>query len=132
MPIEGATMILHEKDGVVTYANGMIIKDFYRPFTPVVQREEAIVTAILNTRATKYAWENERMEQDLKMVRNDEKATYYPTPRLVFFDPEFTSDARNYRLAYEVNVFAIEPLESINSEFHNSKNSLFLPLLFNV
>ena len=113
VPIEGATMILHEKDGVVTYANGMIIKDFYRPFTPVVQREEAIVTAILNTRATKYAWENESMEQDLKMVRNDEKATYYPTPRLVFFDPEFTSDARNYRLAYEVNVFAIEPLESI-------------------
>lgn len=112
VPIEGATMLLHEKDGVVTYANGMIIKDFYRPFTPTVQTEEVIATAILNTRATKYAWEDKGLEQDLKMVRNDEKATYYPTPRLVFFDPEFSSDARNYRLAYEVNVFAIEPLGS--------------------
>ena len=112
VPIEGATMILHEKNGVVTYANGMIIPNFYRPFTPTVQREEAIATAIINTRATRYAWENESLEQDLKMVRNDEKATYYPTPRLVFFDPNFTADARNYRLAYEVNIFAIEPLES--------------------
>ena len=112
VPIEGATMILHEKNGVVTYANGMIIPNFYRPFTPTVQREEAIATAIINTRATRYAWENESLEQDLKMVRNDEKATYYPTPRLVFFDPNFTADARNYRLAYEVNIFAIEPLEN--------------------
>ena len=112
VPIEGATMLLHEKDGVVTYANGMLVRNFYRPFTPVVQGEEAIATAILNTRATKYAWENESLEQDLKMARNDEKATYYPTPRLIFFDPEFSSDARNYRLTYEVNVFAIEPLES--------------------
>ncbi|MBR0077803.1 MAG: M4 family metallopeptidase [Bacteroidales bacterium] len=112
IPIEGATMILHEKNGVVTYANGMIIQNFYRPFTPVVQGEDAILTALLNTRATKYAWENESMEQDLKMIRNDEKATYYPTPRLIFFDPQFSSDARNYRLTYEVNVFAIEPLES--------------------
>ena len=112
VPIEGATMILHEKNGVVTYANGMIIRDFYRPFTPTVTGEEAIATALLNTRATKYAWENESLEQDLKTARNDEKATYYPTPRLVFFDPDFTADARNYRLAYEVNVFAIEPLEN--------------------
>lgn len=113
VPIEGATMILHEKNGVVTYANGMLIQNFYRPFTPTVRSEEAIATAIINTRATKYAWENESLEQDLKNVRNDEKATYYPTPRLVFFDPQFSSVAGNYRLAYEVNIFAIEPLESI-------------------
>ena len=112
VPIEGATMILHEKNGVVTYANGMIIQNFYRPFTPTVQKEEAIATAILNTRAAKYAWENESLEQDLKMVRNDEKATYYPTPRLIFFDPQFSSDASNYRLTYEVHIFALEPLES--------------------
>ncbi|MBQ7734724.1 MAG: M4 family metallopeptidase [Bacteroidales bacterium] len=112
VPIEGATMILHEKNGVVTHTSGVIIKNFYRPFTPVVQGEEAIATAIRNTHATKYAWENESLEQDLKMVRNDEKATYYPTPRLIFFDPQFSTDASNYRLAYEVNVFAIEPLES--------------------
>lgn len=112
VPIEGATMILHEKNGVVTYANGMLIQNFYRPFTPTVQSEEAIATAILNTRATKYAWENETLEQDLKNVRNDEKATYYPTPRLVFFDPQFTAQAGNYRLTYEVSIFAIEPLES--------------------
>lgn len=112
VPIEGATMILHEKNGVVTYANGMLIQNFYRPFTPTVRSEEAIATAILNTRATQYAWENESLEQDLKMVRNDEKATYYPTPRLVFFDPQFSSVAGNYRLAYEVDIFAIEPLGS--------------------
>ena len=110
VPIEGATMILHEKDGVVTYANGMVIQNFYRPFTPTVQKDEAVATAIINTRATKYAWENESLEQDLKSVRNDEKATYYPTPKLIFFDPEFSSDARNYRLTYEVSVFSIEPL----------------------
>ena len=110
VPIVGATMILHEKNGVVTYANGMIIHDFYRPFTPVVQNEEAVVTALLNTHAKKYAWEDENMEQDLKTTRNDEKATYYPTPRLVFYDPESSSDAQNYRLAYEVSILSIDPL----------------------
>ncbi len=110
VPIEGATMVLHEKNGVVTYANGMIIHNFYCPFTPVVQSEEAVLTALLNTRATKYAWEDQSLEQDLKMVRNDEKATYYPTPRLIFYDPGFSSDARNYRLTYEVSVLSIEPL----------------------
>lgn len=110
VPIEGATMILHEKNGVVTYANGMIVQNFYRPFTPTVQKDEVIATALINTRATKYAWENETLEQDLKNVRHDEKATYYPSPRLIFFDPQYSSDASQYRLAYEVTVFALEPL----------------------
>ena len=103
-------MILHEKNGLVTYANGKIIHNFYRPFTPVVQSEEAVAAALLNTHAKKYAWDDENMEQDLKTTHNNEKETYYPTPRLIFYDPESSSDAQNYRLAYEVSILSIDPL----------------------
>ncbi len=112
VPIEGATLVLHEKNGVVTYVNGLFVRNFSQPFTPTVNGTTAVETAIAKMGAAKYAWENESLEQDLKMIRNDEKATYYPTPRLIFFDQNHSSVSENYRLAYEVSVFAIDPFET--------------------
>ena len=110
VPIEGATIILHEKDGVVTYANGQFIRDFSRPFLPVFSAENAVALAILNTPAEQYAWQNEDLEKDLKETRQDPDATYAPQAKLMYYDPSHGSDFRNYRLTYEVEVFAITPL----------------------
>lgn len=113
VPVMGAVMLLHEKNGVVTYANGMIVSDFSRPFVALYAADEAVNQAILATGASSYAWENESLEQDLKVTKKDEKATYYPTPKLIFYDKELSSDAANYRLAYEVSVFALQPLQTV-------------------
>ncbi|MBO4645745.1 MAG: M4 family metallopeptidase [Bacteroidales bacterium] len=110
IPINGAVMILHEKEGKVTYANGVILHNFSKPWTPLMSSDDAAALAIQLTPADQYAWENEQLEADLKETMHDEKATYYPTPQLVFYDPAFSSDASAYRLAYEVSVFSISPL----------------------
>lgn len=113
VPVEGAVMLLHERNGVVTYANGVIVSNFNRPFIPLYSAEDAVGQAILATNASTYAWENESLEQDLKMKMNDEKATYYPTPKLIFYDKELSNDASQYRLAYEVGVFSLQPMQTI-------------------
>lgn len=113
VPVMGAVMLLHEKNGVVTYANGMIISNFSRPFVALYPADDAAAQAIMATNASVYAWQNESLEQDLKVTMNDEKATYYPTPKLLFYDQELSSDAANYRLAYEVSVFSLQPLQTV-------------------
>lgn len=113
VPIHGATFILHEQDGVVTYANGLIVCNFQKPFTPLFPADDAVQLAILTTGASEYAWENEGLENDLKETKQDDKATYYPTPKLMFYSHNGSGDARNYRLAYEVSVFSLTPLQSM-------------------
>lgn len=113
VPIHGATFILHEQNGVVTYANGLIVCHFQKPFVPIFAADDAVQLAILTTGATEYAWENEGLENDLKETMQDDKATYYPTPKLMFYSHNGSGDARDYRLAYEVSVFSLTPLQSI-------------------
>lgn len=110
VPIEGATLVLHEKNGVVTYANGQFISNFNRPFMPVFSADDAVALAILNTPAEQYSWQNEDLEKDLKETRQDPSATYAPQAKLMYYDPSHSSDCRNYRLAYEIEVFALNPL----------------------
>lgn len=109
IPIEGATLILHEKDGKIISCNGSIVNNFNRPFTPIVNAEDAVRTAIESTPAKTYAWEVDAMEQDIKTLFQDEKATYYPTPKLLFFDPNYSYNAQNYRLTFAIDILSMEP-----------------------
>lgn len=113
VPVMGAVILLHEKNGVVTYANGVIISNFSRPFVALYPADEAVNQAIMATNASVYAWQNESLEQDIKVTMNDEKATYYPTPKLVFYDQKLSTDAAHYRLAYEVSVFSLQPMQTM-------------------
>lgn len=110
VPIEDAIMLLHEKNGVVTYINGVNMADFAKPYTPIFAAEDAVALAILNAPADQYAWQVPTLENDLKETMQDKDATYYPTPKLMFFDPKHGTDVSSYRLVYEVEVFAIQPL----------------------
>lgn len=128
IPVEGNTLILHEKNGVVTYANGQFVSNFAAPFMPIFGADEAIALAISNTPAEQYAWQVEDLEKDLKELRNDPKATYAPQAKLVFYDPTHSTDARNYRLAYEIQVFAVAPLY-INLIYVDATNGEILKVL---
>lgn len=109
IPIVGATLLLHERDGKVTACNGTIVPHFARPFTPLITPERALESALKQISATQYAWENPILENDLKSLKNDPQATYYPTPTLAYFDPNYTYQPQNYRLAYAIDIFAMEP-----------------------
>ncbi len=109
IPVEGATLILHENNGKIVSCNGSIVNNFHRPFTPVVDAENAVQTAINNTPAKTYAWEVAVLEQDIKTQHQNEKATYYPTPKLIFFDPDYSYNAQNYRLTYAIDILSVEP-----------------------
>ena len=112
IPIDGAELVLHERNGVVTYVNGQFVCDFNRPFVPLISEEEAVSVALLNTPADQYAWENEDLEKDLKETRNDPNATYAPKGVLKFYDPNHGTDMRQYKLVYEVEVFSLKPLKT--------------------
>lgn len=109
IPIEGATVILHEKNGNVTYVNGQYIQHFSRPFIPIFGADEAIDQALSLSPATQYAWQVDELESDLKETMKDGSATYAPRASLVFYDTQHSTDARQYRLAYEIRIFAIKP-----------------------
>ncbi len=109
IPIEGATIILHEKNGLVTYLNGQYVKQFAKPFTPIFGADEAIDLALAQSPASQYAWQVEDLENDLKETMKDASATYAPRASLVYYDAQHSTDARQYRLAYEIHIFAINP-----------------------
>ncbi|HNW67510.1 MAG TPA: M4 family metallopeptidase [Bacteroidales bacterium] len=110
VPVAGATIILHEKNGVVTYLNGLFISNLSLPTTPFFTSDAAIALALETVPATTYAWQISELEQDIKNTTKDINATYYPTPKLLFFDQNYSNNAKNYRLTYEIEVFSIEPL----------------------
>lgn len=110
VPVSGATLVLHEKNGVVTYLNGLFISNLSSPSNPLFSEDAAVALALETVPATTYAWQVSALEQDLKAMKKDESATYYPTPKLVFYDKNYSNNAANYRLTYEVEVFSIQPL----------------------
>lgn len=110
VPILGATIILHEKNGVVTYLNGLFVSNLTSSTGTLFTSEAAISLALETVQATQYAWQVNDLEQDLKTMKNDKNATYYPTPKLIFYDQSYSNNAQNYRLAYEIEVFSIQPM----------------------
>ncbi|NQU84627.1 MAG: M4 family metallopeptidase [Mariniphaga sp.] len=105
--VEGGVYTLHIKKGNIESANGTYLKIDGLDINPVLFEEEAILAAIENTKATKYAWESEGMENIIKQDSKDEKATYYPEAELVIWHPYRENIPK---LAYKIEIYSIEPL----------------------
>lgn len=110
-PVEGAMYILHARDGIITHANGKLIRDIHVADSPAVSAGQAIELAKQHMGAARYAWENPKLEERIKMIKRDPAATFYPTPELVIADKNFQSDGSAYVLAWKVDLLADNPTE---------------------
>ncbi|MDD2344539.1 MAG: M4 family metallopeptidase [Bacteroidales bacterium] len=109
VPIMDAIFILHSKDGKLRTGTGKIVDTFNGNALAQVSASEAVGLAIGTIGASVYAWDVKEMEQDLKTMKNDENATYYPTAELMFFKKNQNGGNNEYRLVYRTEILAINP-----------------------
>jgi len=110
IPVEWAVYLMHEKDALVTHANGNLIKGLNISTTPSIPEAAALEIALQHTGATLYAWEEDSYEYALKQAKNNSAATFYPSGELVIIDPQLTQQAANCSLAYKFDIYAVQPL----------------------
>lgn len=107
--VADGVFILHSKDGKLKSGSGKIVKDISLSPSTQLTSNEAIQTAIAFVGASQYAWENTEMENDLKTMRNDKKATYYPQAELMYFNKNENKIGNEYQLVYKMEVLALKP-----------------------
>ncbi len=108
--VKGATLILHEKDGLVYKVNGNYISGISLNCQPAITQEQAIQTAIQKSESSVFAWQVPALENDLKEIKKDMEATYYPSPQLIIYDKNHSFDPAKYRLTYEIEIVSAQPL----------------------
>ncbi len=101
--------ILHSKDGKLKTASGEVVTGITLNSNTQLTKSEAVQTAIASIGASEYAWENKEMENDLKILRNDKKATYYPQAELMYFNKNANKIGSEYRLVYKMEILSLKP-----------------------
>ncbi len=105
----GAEYILHTKNGYVEKANGKLARSIHTSVQARINSVQAIEEALSYLPAKRYMWDDPKEEAQLKKIKNDEQATYYPSPELVLVDREYPKHTGHYILAYVMDVFQAEP-----------------------
>ena len=125
IPVEGGEYILHTKNGNVQHGNGHLVREIKTENEFTISAEEAIESAKQHMGANRYYWEVPEMEARIKSIKNDPKATFYPTPELVMVDSSFETNGSEYTLAWKVDLFA-EGREGRKIVYINAANGRFL------
>ena len=125
IPVEGAHIILHERNGKLEAINGDLFRVNAIPETPKINQADALQLAKAHIGAQTYMWEVPGADDYLKLETNDSKASFLPVPSLVFAprDGKYTKD--NFTLAWKLDVYAYAPM-SRRWIFIDAKTGAFL------
>ncbi|MCL2510980.1 MAG: PKD domain-containing protein [Bacteroidales bacterium] len=132
-PVEFSAWHIHERDGRVTAINGDIvdIEDFDAVFS--ISEEAALQIALKHIGAEVYMWMDEGEEQNLKMMLDDETATYYPTGDKVITPVQ--PDIRKNKLttAYKFKIYSLVPFDGkmVYVDAQTGEILFDLPLILN-
>ncbi len=109
VPILGAVVILHIKEGYLQAFNGEVFKATVNETLLQLSESKALQFALDSFKAETYMWESKADEQSLKDIQSDPKATWYPKANLIYVpkDLEFASGV--FKLTYCFNVHALQP-----------------------
>lgn len=102
--------ILHEKNGVVSYANGKLIHGLDLDVQPVLSEAEALQRALTHVGAQSYMWENPKNEIFIKKEQDDQQTTFYPKGELKISAGNKELLKENFRLVYRFDIYASKPL----------------------
>jgi Zn-dependent metalloprotease len=106
----GAQYVLHEKSGVVYYANGRLIHNLNLDINPLIDENTALKLALNYIGAESYMWENQRNEFFLKKEQKDPNATFYPKGELKIATGGNELLPEDFRLVYRYDIYAEKPL----------------------
>lgn len=110
IPVEFSYYRLHLKNGWIVSGNGHWYSTASNPSSQSISPNQALQAALQSIHADVYKWESPEEEAQLKWELNQQGASYYPSPELVFApsNPQFNSG--EFRLAYKLDVYAAQPL----------------------
>ena len=110
-PVEFTAWHVHVKNGNVTALNGDMVD--ISEFEPVfsLSETEALQRALDYVGAEVYMWQDENEEQNVKIIRNDNDATYYPEGIKIITPVQPDIRKNKLRTAYKFNIYSIKPYD---------------------
>jgi len=102
--------LLHEKDALVSYANGKMIHGLDLDVRPVLSEADALQRALAYIGAESYMWENPKNEAFIKREQDDPEISFYPKGELKISAGRKELLKENFRLVYRFDIYASEPL----------------------
>ncbi len=105
IPVEGAIYVVHEKHGRAATSNGKIVRNIALSTTPQLDAAMAIDVALQHFGDVPYLWNDTYMEAQIKRIKNDDNATFYPSPELVIASEHYSKNGQDYRLAWKMDIF---------------------------
>jgi Zn-dependent metalloprotease len=106
--VSGGEYTAHIKDGIVKKYTGLYFDDITAEQANITA-EQALQVALNYLNAEEYMWQNAHLEQLLKQTENDENATYFPQPELIYVNKTLSLKNRDFKLAYEIDLYASKP-----------------------
>lgn len=111
VPVDGAELLVHERDGRVLTLNGQWVRGLaVAEVQPTLSAAEALQRALQAVGARRYLWESARAEAWLKRLKKDPRATFYPQPQLVLASADGLAQPASLRLAWRLEVQAEQPV----------------------
>ncbi len=110
LAVDWARVKFHWQAGKLLHINAFV-PEIREPMTPAaISPAQAIAAARAHVGADRYYWEEPEMELMRQEITGDPLATYAPQPELVWADTDFDWKSADYRLAWKMEIFALEPL----------------------
>ena len=99
--VDQAEVIVHENNNQIRMINGNVqhIRDL-NIISPITS-QEALIKALKEIKAKKYAWENQDM-----LKQKDYDSTLFPIPELVI---RYSKNDDNYLLTYKIRIATLDP-----------------------
>ena len=114
IPIEGAVLISHSnQQNQIHSFNGSLFRAKGISTEPNISKKEALQSAIKHVGAELYRWEIEAENEHRRDIHQDKNASYFPIPELVIAPKDLNFKESNFRLAYKIDVYALQPLQRL-------------------
>lgn len=107
--VEGAEFLLHEKNNRLVTANGEVVTGLQKTAHPGISSSEALDKAEEYVEAENCLHKNPAQITYLKNILG-KNVEVVADPQLVFTDPDYSGKGENYRLAYKLDLYALQPV----------------------
>lgn len=114
IPVEESDFSVYARDGKPDHATGSLGHKITDSAIPGIDDKRALASALAALNATRYAWQDARLEAEYRVDMKDSSATRYPVGKLVYTPTRtrlLTTGTPVYRLAYRFEIKTLVPSE---------------------
>jgi Zn-dependent metalloprotease len=138
LPVEGAGCIEHyNSQGSLIFTNAKHAVNLNINTNPLIPQNKAVEVLLVQLPAeNSYAWNDTLMEQQIKIIKNNMNATFYPTPYFLlaldnYKDINFQISESRYTLAYKICVTTTNPLVTTTYYMNANTGNIFRTIIEN-